>query len=331
LLFQEQFITSIIIRTVKRKIIQEESDMDELNRGTAGGWVKHPVNPLLGGEYGTCFDISMLYEDGIITMYFSWREQKSIAMCQSKDGIHWSTPRFCIQPRATTSGWEDDLNRPSVVKRGGIYRMWYTGQHHAGQTDGTSHIFYAASKDGVIFERTDDNLVLSPELPWEKQAVMCPGVLWDEDKQLYKMWYSGGEQHEPNAIGYAESIDGIQWEKSRMNPIFHADPASSWERHKVAGCQVMPYQNGYLMFYIGFRNEDYAQIGAARSADGITSWKRSKHNPIIAPDKNAWDGEACYKPFVLRVNGQWMLWYNGRNGQKEQIGLATHSGDELFL
>ena len=29
------------------------------------------------------------------------------------------------------------------------------------------------------------------------------------------MWYSGGEQYEPDAIGYATSKDGIDWTKCR--------------------------------------------------------------------------------------------------------------------
>lgn len=76
------------------------------------------------------------------------------------------------------------------------------------------------------------------------------------------------------------------------------------------------------MFYIGFRNENYAQIGMARSADGISGWERSKLNPIIAPDEGKWDSDACYKPFVLFTGGEWKLWYNGRSGSKEQIGMA---------
>jgi len=304
--------------------------MEQRCRGTARGWVKHSANPLLGGAYGTCFDISMLKEEGIIKLYFSWRDHKSIAMCESEDGIHWGAPRFCIRPRDTARGWEDDLNRPSVIKRESTYHMWYTGQYKAGYADGTSHIFHASSGDGVVFERTAHDPVLSPELPWEKTSVMCPSVLWDEDEGIYKMWYSGGEQYEPNAIGYAESMDGLVWRKSVANPIFQADPGSSWEQHKTAACQVIHYEGGYLMFYIGFHDEDYAQIGVARSDDGILSWERYKHNPIIAPDEGAWDGDACYKPFVLNVDGQWMLWYNGRKGQKEQIGLAIHQGAEIF-
>jgi len=299
-------------------------------RGTSGGWVKHSANPLLGGEYGTCFDISMLCEGKMITMYFSWRDRKSIAMCRSDDGVHWGEPQFCIQPRVTAKGWEDDLNRPSVVKREGLYHMWYTGQYIAGHADGTSHIFHALSSDGVHFERTADCPVVAPELPWEKNAVMCPSVLWDEGAGIYQMWYSGGDQYEPNAIGYAESADGLMWAKAALNPVFGADPSSAWEQHKVAGCQVIRHEGAYLMFYIGFWDEDYAQIGVARSGDGKSVWERSRHNPIIAPDDGAWDGDACYKPFVMFVNGQWMLWYNGRKGQKEQIGLAIQQGSEIF-
>ena len=39
------------------------------------------------------------------------------------------------------------------------------------------------------------------------------------------------------------------------------------------------------MFYIGFRDQDHAQIGLARSKDGITGWQRHPANPIIRPGK----------------------------------------------
>ena len=111
--------------------------------------------------------------------------------------------------------------------------------------------------------------------------------------------------------------------------MFECEPSRSWEQHKVAGCQVIRRQNDFLMFYIGYYNEDYAQIGMARSRDGVSGWERYEHNPIIAPTEGAWDGEACYKPFAMEVNGRWMLWYNGRTGHSEQIGLVVHEGASL--
>ena len=63
------------------------------------------------------------------------------------------------------------------------------------------------------------------------------------------MWYSAGEQYEPNAIGYAESSDGISWKKYAENPIFQADPKIEWEKHKAAGCQVFQKDGYFYMFY----------------------------------------------------------------------------------
>lgn len=303
---------------------------DTFCTGTNGGWKKSPASPVLGGDLGVCFDISMLREDDKFRMYFSWRTQKSVAVTESTDGIHWSKPEICVAPKARPDGKEDLINRPAVVRHGDTYHMWYTGQYLPNmQHNGTSDIFHAESTDGVHFRRTGDNPVFSSELSWELNNIMCPCVLWDEEKQVYRMWYSAGEQYEPNAIGYAESKDGLSWKRIYDEPVFKADPSSNWECHKVTACQVFRYGEYYWMFYIGFKNEDYAQIGIARSKDGITGWERSGLNPIVAPDPEAWDGEACYKPFVLRDGKTWKLWYNGRKGSVEQIGLVTNES-EMF-
>ena len=303
--------------------------MDKFKTGTTAGWEKYDKSPVLGGDLGTCFDVSVLYHKNRYKMYFSWRPKKRIAVCESEDGIIWSEPKICIEPRLTEQGWEDDLNRPVVIFHNGLYHMWYTGQYLPGEADGTSHIFYAISKNGVDFERMQNKPVLYPHEEWEKRALMCPDVMWDEDEKQFKMWYSGGEQYEPNAIGYATSTDGINWTKNADNPIFKADENTLWEQHKVAACHVSKVDSYYVMFYIGFHNEDYAQIGIARSINGINNWQRHAQNPIIAPSPGCWDGEACYKPYTIYDGKKWLLWYNGRNGSFEQIGLAYHNGYDL--
>jgi len=69
----------------------------------------------------------------------------------------------------------------------------------------------------------------------------------------------------------------------------------------------------------------------ARSPDGVTRWQRNKHNPILSPTKDAWDGDACYKPTVMwePENNRWLLWYNGRHAAPEYIGMAIHEGYDL--
>lgn len=303
--------------------------MNEKMTGTRAGWVKYDQSPVLGGDLGTCFDISVLRQNDMYRMYFSWRPQKSVAVTESKDGYHWSAPQICLGPRETEEGWEDELNRPCVVYKEGIYHMWYTGQYKAGEADGTSHIFYATSTDGLNFERQTLTPVMSSELPWEKRAIMNPDVMWDEENQEYKMWYSAGEQYEPNAIGHATSKDGIHWIKYEQNPVFQANPENTWEQHKSAGCHVEKIDGWYVIFYIGYFDEDYAQIGIARSKDGVSNWERHPENPIIAPTPDGFDGEACYKPYTIFDGEKWMLWYNGRVGTMEQIGVAYHEGYDL--
>lgn len=292
---------------------------------TSSGWRKYAHNPVLGGKLGTCFDVCLLKERGKYRMWFSWRPKQSIALTESSDGIHWSDPVIVLGPRRET-GWEDDVNRPVVVARPDGYHLWYTGQARD-----RSWIGYATSLDGIRWRRVSDKPVLSAAAPWEKSAVMCPDVIWDGQTRRYRLWYSGGEQYEPDAIGYATSPDGEHWTKYAQNPIFSADPARPWERYKVTACQVIPQGGWYTMFYIGFRDIDHAQIGLARSRDGVTHWQRLPANPIIRQGvgPSAWDGDACYKPFALLDGHRWLLWYNGRTGDVEQIGLAIHEGREL--
>jgi len=292
---------------------------------TRAQWEKYEGNPVLGGGgLGTIFDVSALKAGKNYVMYSSWRPKRSVAVSTSSDGVHWTSPEIVLSPNDAT-GWEDDINRPAVLFKDGVYHLWYTGQFKGK----TSSIGYATSKDGKNFVRQSDRPVLSPVEAWEKVAVMCPHVIWDEKEKIYKMWYSGGEQYEPDAIGYATSKDGLNWDR-RPLPVFSADPSMEFERYKVTACQVIKRKNDYLMFYIGFLDINVAQIGMARSRNGIDNWERFSGNPIISPSPGEWDASACYKPFAIEEKNRWMLWYNGRNESLEQIGLAIHKGKRFL-
>ncbi len=78
----------------------------------------------------------------------------------------------------------------------------------------------------------------------------------------------------------------------------------------------------------GFRVIDYAQIGMARSKNGIDNWERNPGNPIIHPGEG-WDSSAVYKPYAILNGDEWLLYYNGRRNSVEQIGVALHKGKDL--
>ena len=279
------------------------SESGRSSREATGGWKKFEGNPVMGGTYGTCFDVSVLRDGDAYRMWLSWRPQKSLALVESRDGSHWSEPPTVVLGPRPETGWENDINRPCVLRRADVYHMWYTGQARS-----RSWIGYATSADGVAWKRMSEKPVPAADQPWEKGiSVMCPSVIWDDEAGLFRMWYSGGEQNEPNAIGYATSPDGSNWTKYGGNPIFVPRPDHPWKKHKVTACGVEKVGDWHLMFYIGFENERMARVCLARSQDGVTNWQRHPANPIIAPGRDQWDHDACYKPYAIYDGRQWLL------------------------
>lgn len=285
---------------------------------------KHPENPVYGDvQTGTLFDVYVTKQpDGRLRMDLSWRTNHTLAVAFSADGTHWTVPQTTLSPDPS-SGWEELVNRNCTLKVGTLWQMWYTGQAH-----GNSYIGYAESNDGLTFRRVGARPVLSPEYPFEGASVMNPCVLYENG--LYRMWYSAGETYEPNVLCYAESDDGQRWRKSALNPILERDPRNEYEQNRIGGCQILPHQElGYLLFYIGYRDINTACICAAYSADGVTDFHRCRNNPLVTPTPGEWDADSCYKPSALfdPETDRWRIWYNGRKGGSEYIGLAEKQGD----
>ena len=284
------------------------------------GWKKYGNSQVLGNEKtGTLFDPTVIIEDGKYIMYVSSRANSSISISQSEDGYTWSEPVIVFGP-SENSKWDKVINRCSIVKKDGKYYMYYTGQEGE-----TSKIGVAVSEDGINFEKMVADPVIIPEYDYEGTNTMNPYVIWDEEEQLFKMWYAAGEYIEPDAICYATSTDGINWKKYDKNPIIKAtNKEENYDNYKVGACEVYKLsENDYLMFYIGYTDLNTARIFYAKSEDGI-NWRRKSETPIISPSNNAFDSDATYKPTAVydKKNNQWLLWYNGRTEEKEYIGLA---------
>jgi beta-xylosidase len=289
-------------------------------------------NPVLGPGLGTCFDISVLDEQNRYRMWFSWRDRKAIGHVTSADGVTWSTPPNVVIAAPKSRWWHrwkppamSNVSRPAVIHHDGKYHLWYS-EHST-----TVCISYAVSADGLVW--TDHrHAVLKPEHAWEKTAVMCPCVIFDDEEQVYKMWYSAGEQYEPDAIGYATSMDGFNWTKRSTAPVFIADASCPWEKDRVTAMHVLKHDGSYYGFYVGFADGfEKSCVGAARSADGVT-WVRHPQNPLLTPGAaGSWDDCNIYKPYVIETSGELKIWYNAsrRSDRVEQIGLATC--DKLFF
>lgn len=288
-----------------------------------GSFDKYKNNPVFGNiETGTMFDAYVWKQNGRFRMDVSWRPRKALAVTFSDNGINWDDPIITLECDPN-SPWEDDINRNCVIENpiGKGYLMWYTGQYSDGDVR-KSNIGIARSDDGIRFERFLKDPVLVPETDFENISVMNPFVMYENG--IFRMWYAAGETYEPNVICYAESTDGINWKKHQQNPIFVCAPENEYEQNRIGAVQVLKENDGYLMFYIGYKDINTACVCAARSENGITNWQRVPENPLVTPTSGEWDESSCYKPTVVRdENGTYHLWYNGRSEGFEYIGYAT--------
>ena len=208
------------------------------------------------------------------------------------------------------------------------YEMWFSGT--VGNPVFPYRIGFAKSVDGISWNLHPDPVLTPTSGTWDQYNVQFPFVIRENGQ--YKMWYSSSPQSDYNQckIGYATSLDGIEWTKDTLhNPIFEpgTDP---WEAGGVMACYVMPVSGGYKIWYSGFTTSAIngnVYIGYATSVDGI-SWQRDTiNNPVLGPGVSGlWDGKWVWYPQVLFIDNMYYMYYAGTNtgywGTVE-VGLAT--------
>jgi predicted GH43/DUF377 family glycosyl hydrolase len=146
---------------------------------------------------------------------------------------------------------------------------------------------------------------------WDRKIRERGFILYEDS--IYKMWYSG---YNPGVakqkfLGYATSVDGINWARYENNPVF----TDKWTEDVF----VIKQEGTYYMYAEG--DHDVAHM--LSSTDGIT-WH--EHGDLIIMTTTGDTIPAPYgTPTVWIEDGKWYLFYE-RNDMA--IWLAT-SEDQL--
>jgi hypothetical protein len=125
-----------------------------------------------------------------------------IKYAESTDGIHWKREgRVCVDFKTPNEG---GIARPSVLKDGKTYRMWYSYRGGIDYRTNRSHSYrigYAESQDGLEWVRKDDEVGITiSEGGWDSEMIAYPFVIDINDRRY--MFYNGNGFGK-SGIGYA--------------------------------------------------------------------------------------------------------------------------------
>ena len=112
----------------------------------------------------------------------------------STDGINWTrSDKICLEPESEELG----ICRPSVIKDGDIYRMWYCYRRR----NGPYTIGYSESPDGGTWQRLDQTIkFVGPVGDWEHEMICYPSVFRHDDR-LYMLYC--GNHYGRDGFGWA--------------------------------------------------------------------------------------------------------------------------------
>jgi hypothetical protein len=199
--------------------------------------------------------------------------------------------------------------------------------YYIGFTPGVRRPLFYASIGLAVSEnggRSFRKMFLSPIMSrseYDPCLVTGPSVILDNG--LWRMWYvsgfkweeEAGELHSYYHIKYAESTDGIQWQRNGLVCIDLLDG----ERNVSRPC-VIKEDGLYRMWYSSNQGEGY-RVGYAESADGY-HWTRKDAEAGISLSPSGWDSKAMAYPYVFSHEGRKYMLYNGNEFGREGFGLA---------
>lgn len=214
-----------------------------------------------------------------------------IGLAQSTDqGETWARvstePVLPLGPPGSCDGATISSN--TVLKLGDRWYSWYTG---ISQIPYLASICLATSGDGIHWDKYPHNPVLSynPYVETDAFMVATPQVLHEEG--VFKMWYNSkgfgeGRSIGNYRIGYAESLDGIHWERCAKLPVL-GPSGSGWDATMVEYPEVLNIGGTHYMWYCG---EGYGTIGYAKGRTVTSAVVETRTGSSATPDSrwSAW-------------------------------------------
>lgn len=223
--------------------------------------LKTPEEPVLNMGALGCFDDNGVTASCIVNdegkkylFYIGWKPKSTTrfglmtGLAVSEDGGE-SFKRVSRGPILQLTDKEpfSILTAPYVLKEGSRWKMWYVSCTEWVHADLPRYnIKYAESANGIDWQQ-DGIVCLDYQSP-EETAIARPSIQFEDG--IYKMWFCYKLGDETYKMGYAESGDGIKWERMDHQAGLYASE-SGWDSEMVEYPCVFNHKDRKYMLYNG--------------------------------------------------------------------------------
>lgn len=217
-------------------------------------WEKQGTDPIISpnpesweGDYIAAN--GSLYHDGERFLYWyqaGRRGGTSIGVAFSVDARHWSKHVGPVLSSGSSRSWDETaVGDPYVIRSQGSYYMYYLGQTRFG----VQRLGVARSADGIHFQKSHSNPILETGPPgsFDERGLGEPAVFRVGGR--YFMLYTGRDRDEKRRIGWAESVNGVDWEKSEIAPMLEG--SQPWNNEVVCDPSVWKQPGQALVWFGG--------------------------------------------------------------------------------
>jgi len=168
------------------------------------------------------------------------------------------------------------------------------------------------------WQRLSKEPILAPQgAGWESAGTFNPAVIEHQGK--YVMLYRAQDAQGTSRLGYAESPDGIHFER-RPQPVL--SPEAEYEKSGgVEDPRLVKLHGTYYLTYTGYNTRD-AQLCLATSRD-LIHWDRK--GVILPAYKGNWNTGWTKSGAIVpeKVDGKYWMYFLGTTPDKnDQMGLA---------
>lgn len=266
-------------------------------------------------------------EGDVFRFYFSSRDDENrssigYVVADLADGVRiLDVPREPVL-RPGDLGMFDDSGASvgCIVRVGEARYLYYMGWNLSVTVPWKNALGLAISESpGEPFRRVSRFPVV-PLDEVDPYTISYPWIMRENGR--FRMWYGsnlrwGREKRDMlHVLKYAESADGIEWEKSDRIVIDSQSP----DEYAICKPCVVKDGDGYRMWFSS-RGHAY-RIHHAVSEDGV-AWTRLGQDPGIDVSPTGWDSEMIEYPCVFDHAGSRYLLYAGNAFGRTGFGAAV--------